>query len=792
MRQSLIGSMFVVFGLAASAAWADGLIVVDRPVETSPGHHRFAPLHVKHHHVTVTIKDQVAVTEIDQVFHNPSDQQLEGTYIFPLPKGGQIDQFAMDVNGAQTPAELLDADKARKIYEDIVRSMRDPALLEYSDRGAFKVRIFPIEPKSDKRVTIQYTQVLKSDTNLIEYAYPLNTEKFSSGLIDSVSVKVDVRTARELKSIYSPSHTVEVIRHGSDRAVVAFEASKARPDTDFQLFYSQEAPGGGDVALDLLTYHGGSQGEDGYFMLLASPGTMDIDSKQVAKDVVFVLDTSGSMAHDGKLDQTKRALQFCLASLNATATTMDRFEVVKFSTEAERLFSGMVDATPENRDKAAEFVKGLDAVGGTAIEESLLAALGTERGDEGADRPFTVIFLTDGRPTVGERNEDKIVASIKKLIGDEARVFCFGLGHDINTHLLDKITEATHAYSEYVRPTEDIEIKVSNFYTKIAHPVLSDLALSVTGDVRLTKVHPHPLPDLFHGQQLLAFGRYAGRGDTAIVLDGKMNTEARKLVQDVTFGHDVVEHAFIPKLWGTRRVGYLLDQIRLHGESDELRDEVVALARTHGIVTPYTSYLIVEDEVARHVPADNRTLQLFGGDDVALREAAGVYHSLSRKSGKIAVDNAAASQDLNRNFNADAVRMSNSMSVGDNDQLGLYMEGLAADGGTFPTFADFGMANSDAAGGNRAGRSKVQRTRFVNGRTFFQNGPSWVDADSQRFDDTAKVIQLKFGSAEYFDLYRGNHAARPWLALGNNVQFAFEGVIYQIVDLEVESESVAE
>ena len=757
-------AVLVTIGCAA-AVRADGLIIVDRPVDVAPTHHRFAPLHVKHHHVKVTINDQVAVTEIDQIFHNPSDQRLEGTYIFPIPAGAQIDRFAMDINGKSVLAELLDADKARKIYEDIVRSMRDPALLEYSDRGAFKARIFPIEPNSDKRVSIQYTEVLNSDTNLVSYVYPLNTEKFSSRQVGSVSVKVDLRTSRPLKSIYSPSHSVEIIRHGTDRAVVGYEAANVRPDIDFQLFFSPQPPAGADVAIDLLTYHTGAQADGGYFMLLAAPGMLDDASASIPKDVVFILDTSGSMAGE-KLRQAKRALKFCLENLNATGRTMDRFEIVRFSTEAEPLFGKLVDATPKNRAAATEFIDRLKPIGGTAIDESLSTALRTARNGLDVDRPLSVIFLTDGKPTIGSTDEDQIVANVSRLAGDDARVFCFGIGTEVNTHLLDKITEATHAYSQYVLPEEDIEVKVSNFYTKIAHPVLDDLALSVTGGIRLTKLHPHPLPDLFRGQQLVAFGRYHGHGDTAVVLEGRVSGSVRRFVQDARFAAESIEHGFIPRLWATRRVGYLLDQIRLHGESTELRDEIVDLARTHGIVTPYTSYLIVEDESVRAVPMANRTLQLMAGDAVARRQAQEHYYSLDSKSGGIAADNAIAGQELRRGGNLDAAGISNRTSVQRSAaRLGELMPGSE-------------WATAAAADGRYDGAHNV---RVVNGRAFFQNGKLWVDSDSQAVADD-RTVQLKFGGDEYFELARRNRDARAWMALGNNVQFSLEGVIYQVVE----------
>src|SRR5262245_32098299 len=201
----------------STLARADGLIIVhDGP--NRPDHFAFTPLEVSYHHVDVSIDDRVASTRVDQEFFNSSDRRLEGTYIFPLPEGATIDKFSMDVNGQMTDAELLDANKARSIYEEIVRKYKDPALLEYVGRGAMRCRIFPIEPHSKKQIKISYTQVVKADSSLLEYTYPLNTEKFSSKPLKDVSVRVKLACNTSIKSVYCPSHEVEIKRDGDRRA----------------------------------------------------------------------------------------------------------------------------------------------------------------------------------------------------------------------------------------------------------------------------------------------------------------------------------------------------------------------------------------------------------------------------------------------------------------------------------------------------------------------------------------------------------------------------------------------
>ncbi|GMV40606.1 MAG: hypothetical protein AMXMBFR64_23220 [Myxococcales bacterium] len=763
MKAALLALVALV--LTPSLALADGFIVVrDHPMPHRPIPYAFAPLEVKHHHVTVRIEDQVATTEVDQVFYNPNPTVLEGTYIFPIPKGAQIDSFLMDVNGRMTQAELLDADKARKIYEDIVRRMKDPALLEYAGQAMFKVRIYPIEARGDKRVKLKYTEILKKDGALTEYRYPLNTERFSAAPIGSVSVKVELATKQRLQTVYSPSHTVDVNRRGANEAVVGWETSRARPDTDFQLLYGTDDKS--DIGISLMA-HREPGDKEGTFLLLLSPSAQAGASQVVDKDVVFVLDNSGSMAEGDKLTQAKKALTFCVANLNAG----DRFEVVRFSTEAESVFGKLVEATADNRAKAREFVEALTPMGGTAIEEALTTALGPVKSQAQVGRPYVVVFLTDGRPTIGETDEEAILKSVITPFGNApVRIFSFGIGTDINTHLLDKLTERTRAVSQYVLPDEDIELKVSSFYSKINDPVMANLEVAFS-NVRVTRLEPKVLPDLFKGDQLVVLGRYSGSGDTAITLEGVVNGKGVRLVYEGKLPEKDITHPFIPRLWATRRVGWLLDEIRLRGESKELRDEVTDLARRYGIVTPYTAYLIVEDEDRRNVPLRARAMAPLGGDRAMREEYKGAYDAMKKsKDGGAGVRAAQANQAL-RSAPAAAAAQEKASDFAAQSYGALGAGGAATGVG--------------AGGGEAAGRMahslEQQKPRYVGGRAFYQNGAQWVDANVQS-NAGAKNVQVKFGSDAYFALLDKHPEAAPWLALGRNVQVVLGSVIYDITE----------
>ena len=731
-------------------SWGDGFIIVPEPTRVPPGHFPFAPLEVSQHHVDVKIQGPVATTSVDQEFFNPNDQRLEGFYLFPVPKGAHIEKFSMDIGGKMVEAELLPADKARAIYEDIVRKMRDPALLEYAGRDVFKVRIYPIEPHSRKQVKLSYTELLRYDSGALTYTYPLGTEKFSAQPIKSLSLKVEVNAEQPLASIYSPSHKVEIKRDGANRAVVGYEASNEKPETDFQLVCTQDTH---DVGVNLMSYKAG--GEDGHFLLLAAPSVASKELKPAPKDVVFVVDSSGSMA-GAKIAQAKKALEFCVENLNAD----DRFEILRFSTEAEPLFGKLSLADEANRKLASSFIHGLKPMGGTAIAEALKSALRTRdmgQSGEGSGRPCVVIFLTDGLPTVGETSEEGILSTVAKA-GASVRVFTFGIGSDVNTHLLDRLAESTRAFSQYVLAKEDIEVKLSNFFTRIKEPALTNLHLDFSGDVHVSKMYPAELPDLFKGDQIVLAGRFSGSGDVEVKLTGMAAGHEVEFKYKVRFADHNTEREFIPRLWATRRVGFLLDEIRLHGENAELRDEVTVLARQYGIVTPYTAYLIIEDESRRDVPMASQSLPQMGADRSAVSRAKAAWGGFKdNKSGDGAVADARSQNQFKY-----AEQAGGAISSGNREAFAGAVAARPAEKAEVDRLAQY-----------------TQQTKYVNGRAFFQNGKQWVDGRSQNL---SKRLQLKFNSDAYFEFLAKHPETAPWLALGQNVLLAVDDTVYEISD----------
>ncbi len=576
MRRLLVA--LAVLLVVSTSAKASGMLI---PVEKA-----LPPLALVDQKVTVTIDDQAAVTRIEQTFRNHTPRQLEATYLFPVPKGASVRKFSMWVNGKEEPGEVVEAETARKIYTEIVARTHDPGLLEYINQALVKVRVFPVPANGDQRISVTYTSVALADNGLTEYVYPMKADGKAATLLDKFSLSVKVKSQHALTNIYSPSHAITIARPNDKEAVIGFEKNQATLDRDFQLYYQA---GSKDIGLTAVA-HRPVADRPGYFMMLLSPRAELSKVQQVPRDFVYVIDTSGSMRGKRRLTQAKSALKYCLKNLDAN----DRFALMNFASTVNRYTNNLQAATAPNLEAARRWVDDLEATGGTAIDDALREALAMRSSDEG--RTYTMVFFTDGQPTWGERDPVKILANVKKNNTGNTRIFSFGVGDDVNTVLLDALADNTKAISTYVRESEDIEAKVSSLYAKISNPVLANLKLTVGEGIHVSEMFPPQLPDLFHGTQLVVMGRYTGKGTEIVKLTGQIGKDTKEFVYELKFAEKTGdEKSFVEDLWARRKVGYLLDQIRVQGETKEVKDEIIGLAKRYGITTPYTSYLLVPD-----------------------------------------------------------------------------------------------------------------------------------------------------------------------------------------------------
>jgi Ca-activated chloride channel family protein len=733
--KSTLLSLFFVLSLSLAlpaVARADGIIIPD-PMPCSlppcPEPIPMEQLDIRYHHVDVTIEDQIAVTHVDQVFYNPNSWQIEGTYIFPIPVDAVVTNFILWVDGKPVQGQVLEAEQARQVYVDIVNTMRDPALLEYIGRGAVQARIFPIPPQGERRIELEYTQVLTAENGLVRYVYPLSTEKFSASPIESVVINVEIDSSIPIRAVYSPSHEVAVSRESANQVKVGYEAANVLPDTDFTLYYSL----GESEAFHIMTFRDPSNTNDpdGFFLALIAPQAGRTE-QVIPKDIILVLDQSGSM--DGeKFSQAQEALLYILDHLNAG----DRFNIISFSTGTQSYAQELRPAS--ETVEARGWVSGLSAHGATDINRALLeaAALVEETSGGDGDRPAYIIFLTDGLPTEGEVDSQKILDNFRSAASDSLRLFAFGLGYDVDTLLLDTLAQENHGASSYVLPDERLDEQLSAFYTKISTPVLTNLELDF-GDLRVYDLYPNPLPDLFMGSQIIVVGRYKDGGEVDVSLAGEFNQEPRRLIfTDQVFDQQSAADSYqtsTPRLWATRKIGYLLNQIRLNGPDQETIDQIVRLSIRYGIVTPYTSYLVTEEMAL--------------GAEAQERIAAEEYNQMAQSpaapvSGQEAVQKSA-------------------------DQSAL--------GGASSAYAPPAEA--------------ADMVKIVGARTFVWSEATWIDT---AFDpEQMETIKLAFLSPDYLELVMQYPDLAAAFALGEHVIAISQGRVYEVLPEDAQVASLPE
>jgi len=721
-----ISLLFVVLLLNVASASGQG-VIVPGPCNRCPRPPRPIPpitlpraLPVKSIKIDTKIASQVATTHLEQVFRNDTDATLEGTYFFPIPEQASITEFAIWDGDRRLVGEVRSREEARRIYDEIVRRQRDPGLLEYAGKDLFQASIFPIPPHSDKKLEITYTQILRAESGTVGYRYPLGTGR-QVAQIGTVSGRIELNSSDPLRNIYSPTHAIDVKKNGERRSTISFETTGGNDPKDFQLFYGLSRE---DFGLTLLTHR--EPGKDGYYLLMISPKDDLSEQELSAKDIVFVLDTSGSMAEAGKMEKARAALLYGIRILRP----QDRFNVISFAGEERLMETGVITADEAGRKRGEAFAQALRPVGGTNINQALISSL---RQFGAGDRPKFVIFMTDGLPTVGETNATRIVENARAAKIPGVRIFTFGVGYDVNTQLLDKLAAENGGVADYIEPKEDLEVKVSNFFAKINHPALTELQLDM-GGVETDLVYPRTLPDIFKGSQLTLIGRYRNSSDLDSIrlqLTGRSGTSFKTFFYDkLRFPLRSESNDFLPRLWATRRVGWLMEQIRSNGEQKELRDEVVDLGTRYGIVTPYTSYLALEPN-SQVVNVTSGNFSVGGGQR---------RPSMPQPAPKA----------------ADARAITGMAGVQQSKMARQQQEVLRVDADT---------------------PSSVIRT--VGGKTFYLRENIWTDSEFKTGSTLAETV-VKFGSDEYYALLKQKPRLAQFLSLGENVIVVFEGKVYRI------------
>jgi Ca-activated chloride channel family protein len=649
---------------------------------------------VRYSSATVTATDDKATVQVDDLI-DANDKESKAVCLIPLPAGtdGSDIRVTLGVPGEKpttlADARLLSPAKAQEIYEAVARGSGSGMLLAYSGRPAILIPQVRLQGKQQMSVSFQ-TPIHKTQ-GVSWLACPLPASAWSRTAVDRLALTVNLNTKEPLRSVFSPTHNATITRKGLTEATATVRADHWSGLDDFRLFWVADKD---DLGLRVLAHKAAGE-EDGFFMLLGNPTGSAVE-KAVEKDIVIVLDTSGSMRGE-KIEQARSAIDYCLEHLNPG----DRFNVITFGTNVLSFRDELVAAKPADVSAAREFVENVVANGRTNISGALEKAFA---GKAEPGRPRIMMFLTDGAPTVGELIPDKILEQVTKINTTGTKVFVMGVGHDVNAHLLDQLAEVTEGSSEYVAPREELDAKIAGLYDRLSHPVLSGVKVSF-GDMQPDSVLPRKLPVLFKGSEIMMVGRYKNGGKHTITLSGTLSGKPMKYTCEVELpgaaGIKSLDTEFLAPLWATRQVGYLLQEIRLHGDpKNELVPEVVRLSKQYGIVTEYTAFIAMAGPNMNHE-------QLLKDAGKRIADARG------EKSGQWAVNQAA------------------------NDKA---LQGA--------------MAPRAAGGSYRDRRGQVttvQTVTQVGRRAFYLCDGQWVDSEDA---GKRKTRIVKLFSPEYFELVK--------------------------------------
>ncbi len=621
--------------------------------------------------------------------------------LIPLPKQADLGSVVVSAGQPNEPsrrrlaAVALDTTAAQRLYESVARQTGSTRILAWTGRPVLVVPELQLDGETE--LCCEFTASIAERDGLYGLTCPLPITAWASGPVERLSLAITVRGPQPLRTIFSPTHEVEVSRQGWREAAVRLKQDRWAGDDELRLLWVADRD---PLGLRVLAYRA-PEDEDGYFMLVGNPTGGEQAEQPLPKDVLFVLDISGSMRGE-KLEQARAAIAYCLQQLQPD----DRFNIIAFGTQVVSFQDAPAASSERLVAEAAVFLDELVATGRTNIEGALLKTLAGQAGD---GRPRMAIFLTDGTPTAGELVPEKIVEQVQQANASNTRIFVLGVGHDVNAHLLDKLAEVTGGSSQYVEPNQEIDAQVAALYDRLAHPVLNDVAVDF-GGLRTHSVYPQQLGVLFRGSEIMIAGRYRDGGPHEFSISGTLAGRAIKYGcrVDLPIRPGEAEYEFVAPLWAARKIGYLLQELRLHGQNQELIAEVVRLSKQFGIVTEYTQFLAESGGT-------------FTTEAAVAQARVQLEQANVQQAGQWAVNQAF------------------------NDQ-GLQTRKVA--GNAANTYRD--------RRGNVVGADSVKQ---IGGRVFYLRDGQWIDGD-EAGNRQQRVVKLF--SPEYFELLRANADFAPW------------------------------
>jgi len=561
---------------AGSKARAAGLLIADGGLG--------GVLEIDEHTVKVTINNGIAVTEVNQVFRNTENRQVEALYLFPVPKGASVANFSMWINGKEVTGEVVEKQRAREIYNSYKQVRRDPGLLEQVDYKNFEMRIFPIGPQAIQKVQIAYYQELDFDHDWGTYVYPLATAPrpgMNAKTNGKFALSLNVKSEVPIVSLESPSHADEfvVVKHSENLCEASLETTGGDLSRDLVLAFHVSRP---KTGIDLVTSK--TSADDGYFLLTLTPGE-ELAEAQSGMDYVFVLDVSGSMALDSKLQLSRDSIDAFVRELGPE----DRFELITFNVAPQTLFNELRAVNPESQGKAVEFLRAQQGRGGTVLRPAMATAY--RYGNP--DRPLNVVILSDGLTEQSERTE---LLNLIQTRPASARVFCIGVGNDVNRPLLSQIAEQAGGLAAFLSRGDDFARQAKAFRRKLLRPAASNVQIQLAG-ADVYDVEPRQLPNLYYGMPLRMYGRYRKAGPTPVRVKAEINGAALDQTIDIALPAEDETNPEIERMWAWKKIDRLLKEADQAGSRTGVIDEIVRLGEGYSIVTEYTSFIVLENDI---------------------------------------------------------------------------------------------------------------------------------------------------------------------------------------------------
>ena len=560
--------------------------------------------------VDVSINNGISVTTVEQIFRNDQPRPLEAMYTFPIPPRASVSNFSMWINGKEVIGEVVEAKEGRRIYDTIarpnepVRKFKDPGLLEETKTHTFRMSVFPVPANGEQRIQITYYQPLDYENGVMRYVYPLAMRTDSAGIDPSaemngvplarggnssqmtgpLTITVEARSEIPIKLIESPTHPEALasatVTPNTFRAGI--EEQQGRLDRDFVLYFQLERP---SMGANLITSR--DPKEDGYFYLFLTPGSeFDRDPKPL--NVTFVLDTSGSMEGDNKLNAAARATMAAVKALKED----DTFNVVAFSIAPKPMAEQPIKADAAGIARAESFLRGLMARGGT----NLLSAMESAVTYNVPERANAIVLLSDGEATDTTNHEPYVKLIEAQAPGSEPRIVSIGVGNDVNRPLLDRLSRDTGGFVAYLSSEDRMNEIAPAMVNRLRVPYADKIQIASSGKVELYDITPSPMPNLYHGSQFIAFGRYRGDGTAPLKLTATIDGQPRTIELAANFPAVDSSAPEIQRMWAWHKIQDLLRVIYEGKESSSTRDEIVALGTAYSITSPYTSFLVLENE----------------------------------------------------------------------------------------------------------------------------------------------------------------------------------------------------